>query len=84
MVMFFRAALMAVVFFLSGCAIRPLPEDVAGVPTHIIVQQIRCEARKAIVDSAIGWLTADENLNDGRVDPTSRALGFQFANGRPT
>jgi hypothetical protein len=70
----FRVALMIASFFLTGCAIHPLPENVTGVPTYTIVRQIRCEARKAIVDSAIGWLT-----NDSRVDPASRAIGQQFA-----
>lgn len=78
----FRAALVASALLVSGCAIRPLPEDVTGVPAHIIVQQIRCETRQAIVDSALGWLTADANLNNGRVDPASRAIGFEFAEGQ--
>jgi hypothetical protein len=65
----------------GGCAIRPVPEDVSGVPTYTIVRQIRCEVRQAIADSAIGWLTADENAD--RVDPASRAIGFEFAKGRP-
>jgi hypothetical protein len=34
---------------LSGCAIHPVPEDVAGVDTYHIVRQIRCEAREALV-----------------------------------
>jgi len=82
MAVFMRSTLIAVSFFVSGCAIRPLPEDVTGAPAHIIVQQIRCETRKAIVDSALGWLTADDNLENGRVDPASRALGFDFIEGR--
>jgi hypothetical protein len=66
---------------LTGCAIRPMPEDVTGVSTYTIVRQIRCETRQTIVDSAIGWLTAEGN--EDRVDSESRAIGFQFANGRP-
>lgn len=65
----------------GACAIRPVPEDVTGVPTYTIVRQIRCETRRSIVDSAIGWLTAEHN--EDRVDPASRAIGFEFANGRP-
>jgi len=34
---------------LAGCAIHPLPEDVAGVGTADIVKQIRCESREALV-----------------------------------
>jgi hypothetical protein len=78
---FTRAAVMAASLFASGCAIHPLPEDVTGVPTYTIVRQIRCETRQAIIDSAVGWLTADGN--EDRVDPASRAIGLEFANGRP-
>ena len=83
MAIFSRAALVAVCLLISGCAIRPMPEDMTGVPTHIIVQQIRCETRQAIIGSAIGWLTNPVNLSEGRVDPASRAIGLQFAEGRP-
>jgi len=74
MAMFFRALLIAISLFVTGCAIHPLPENVTGVPTYIIVRQIRCETRQAIVDSALGWLATDD-----RVDPASRAIGQQFA-----
>lgn len=33
---------------LGGCAIHPLPEQVAGVDTPHIVRQIRCETREAV------------------------------------
>jgi len=64
---------------LASCAIHPLPEDVTGLTTYEIVRQIRCEAREAVVELAIGWLTADENLKDGKVDPASRRIGIEFA-----
>lgn len=38
---------------LGGCAVRPLPEDVAGLSSYAISQQIRCEARDAIRDFAV-------------------------------
>ena len=60
---------------LVACAIHPLPEDVTGVSTYDIVRQIRCEARKAIIDSTIGWLT-----NDPKVDSESKQIGSEFAN----
>lgn len=43
------------VALLCGCAIHPLPEDVAGSrsTTINIVQKIRCEARQAIKDHAL-------------------------------
>lgn len=71
------AALLSTIF--SGCAIHPLPEDVTGLTTYEIVRQIRCEARQGIFDLAIGWLTADVNLADGKVDPASRRIGLEFA-----
>ncbi|MDO8400621.1 MAG: hypothetical protein Q7T45_22650 [Bradyrhizobium sp.] len=66
--------------FLAGCAIRPLPEQVAGVSTPVIVKQIRCETRQAVRDLALGWLTADENQANGRVDARARAIGLEFLN----
>jgi hypothetical protein len=60
----------------GGCAIHPLPEDVTGVPTYLIVRQIRCETRKAVIDSALGALTSDR-----RVDPASRAIAEEFKEG---
>src|SRR5690349_18485200 len=67
----------------AGCAIHPLPEDFSGVPTDTIVQQIRCETRQAIIDSALGWLTEEENLREHLVDLHSRNIGLQFRSGRP-
>src|SRR6266700_1158784 len=68
--------------FLAGCAIRPLPENVSGVSTPVIVKQVRCETRQAVKDLALGWLTADENQANGRVDPRARAIGFEFLDGQ--
>lgn len=77
-----RLCAMALALTSAGCAIRPLPEDFSGAPTDTIVQQIRCETRKAIIDSALGWLTEDENLERGQVDLYSRNVGLEFRNGR--
>ena len=41
---------------LTACAIHPLPEDVTGVPTNLIVRKIRCEARAAIKDNLLQFL----------------------------
>jgi hypothetical protein len=49
-------AAVAAVFLLSGCAIHPLPEDVAGVDTSDIVRQIRCETREAAAQFVAGQL----------------------------
>lgn len=68
-------AVLVCLIALEACAIHPLPEDVTGVSTYDIVRQIRCEARKAIFDSAIGWLT-----NDPKVDSESKQIGSEFAN----
>jgi hypothetical protein len=70
------------ILLLVGCAIRPLPQDFSGVPTTVIVKQIRCETQKAIKDLAIGWLTSDDNFANGRVDAVSRQIGFDFDEGR--
>lgn len=39
-----------VAFGITGCSIHPLPDDVTRKTTYDIVQQIRCEARRAIED----------------------------------
>jgi hypothetical protein len=67
----------------AGCAIHPLPEDVSGTPTYIIVRQIRCETRQAIIENVLGWLTSEQNQIEGKVDPVSRQTGIEFRNGRP-
>src|ERR1700731_1780434 len=78
MSMLSRIALAGASVFVSGCAIHPLPEDFSGVPTNVIVKQIRCETRKAVIDLALGWLTNPENLANGRVDPRAHEIGLQF------
>jgi hypothetical protein len=70
------ASVVGIAISVASCAIHPVPEDVTGVPTYIIVRQIRCETRQAIIDSALGWLA-----NDDRVDRDSRDIGVQFSNG---
>ena len=35
---------------LAGCSAHPLPDDVTRISTHDIVQQIRCEAARAVKD----------------------------------
>jgi hypothetical protein len=77
------AGALAVAIAIAGCAIHPLPEDVSGVPTYVIVRQIRCETRQAIIENAIGWLVSEENQIEGKVDPASRVIGLEFQNGRP-
>src|SRR5580692_7732176 len=46
------AAVAAALMF-SGCAIHPVPEDVAGVTTYQIARQIRCETRAAAKERVI-------------------------------
>lgn len=43
---------------LSGCSTVPLPEDVTRKTTYDIVQQIRCEARRAVIDFGYYYKTA--------------------------
>jgi hypothetical protein len=69
---------LSVALVVTGCAIHPLPQDFSGVPTYVIVRQIRCETRQAVIQNALGWLTSDP-----KVDPASRAIGVEFQGGRP-
>jgi hypothetical protein len=59
--------------WVGGCAIHPLPDEVTGVSTADIVKQIRCEARQAIFDFAIGYLTGPKNPDD-----EARQIGLEF------
>lgn len=43
---------------LAGCATHPLPDNVTRPTTYGIVDQIRCEAKRAVVDSARGFTDA--------------------------
>jgi hypothetical protein len=72
----YRVLAAALCFGSAGCAIHPLPEDVTGVTTYEIVRRVRCEAKQAVFDIAVYWLIHDE-----KVDPASRAIGLQFADG---
>jgi hypothetical protein len=45
-----RIFFLGVAPFLAGCAIHPLPEDVTRTATQAIVQQVRCEAKSAVVE----------------------------------
>lgn len=42
---------------IAGCATHPLPENVTAFDTKEIVFQIRCEARAALKDATIAFLT---------------------------
>jgi hypothetical protein len=44
--------LLGLVFWVTGCSIHPLPEDVARSSTIEIVEKIRCEAQQAIWENA--------------------------------
>ena len=68
--------LMALV--LSGCAIHPLPEDVTGVNSYIIVRQIRCETRQVAIDALFNYLTDPYNITHNKVDVFSYNLGQQL------
>jgi hypothetical protein len=70
----FSTVPLAAVVWLAGCAIHPLPDDVTGVTTYNIVRQIRCEARQAIFDFAVDYLTGPKN----NFDDDARTIGLQF------
>jgi hypothetical protein len=44
---------LSLALLVTGCAIRPLPEQVAGITTFNIVKQIRCETREAAFNTFI-------------------------------
>lgn len=71
-----RGILIALPISLTGCAIHPLPDDVTGVSTYNIVRQIRCEARQAVFDYAINWLTGPNNP-----DLAAKEIGREFREG---
>lgn len=69
----------------TGCAIRPLPDDFAHVSTYTIVRQIRCETRQAVIESILTFLTHEKNhhvihLANGhtfqKVDDNSYSIGM--------
>jgi hypothetical protein len=43
---------------LAGCSTHPLPDDVTRKSTYDIVDQIRCEARRAVIEHAYNYKTA--------------------------
>jgi hypothetical protein len=69
--------LLAMVSVLSGCSIRPLPEDISGVDTYHIVRRIRCEARDYLRHAIIVWL---DDMADRTGDPLPRGLALQYRN----
>jgi len=69
-----RLTAVATLVWVGGCAIHPLPDDVTGVSTYNIVRQIRCEARQAVFDFAIEYLTGPKNT----YDEEARKIGLQF------
>jgi|SoiMethySBSTD1v2_1073268.scaffolds.fasta_scaffold261076_3 hypothetical protein len=71
-------AALAASFLVSGCAIHPLPEDVTGVPTYHIVRQIRCEARAAVISSAIEGL---KNYANSVSDPEVQRIAMEYKDG---
>jgi len=62
----------------GGCAIHPLPDDVAHVSTYEIVRQVRCETRQAVIDSMLRYLTSDYNLRENKLDRHSYDIGHQL------
>jgi hypothetical protein len=62
---------------LTGCSIHPLPDDVTGVPTYIIVRQVRCETRQAVIQSLFNYLTTESNMHDNLLDENSYNIGLQ-------
>ena len=53
-----RLAIIGLAPALAACSIHPLPEDVTRKATYDIVEQIRCEARRAVAEYARSYTTA--------------------------
>jgi hypothetical protein len=65
---------------LSGCSIRPLPQDVTGYDTYEIVSKIRCEAREAVRGYTIEFIRKTRpDIADGL---KSGAISFRNFNRR--
>lgn len=45
-----------IVCCLTACSIHPIPKDVTGLSTAMIVRKIRCEARDAVISKALVYL----------------------------
>ncbi|WFU54667.1 hypothetical protein QA639_34550 [Bradyrhizobium pachyrhizi] len=74
-----RPFLFSALFLLSGCAIAPVTDDVAHVSASNIARQIRCEARQAVIDALLGYLTSvDNNMNKKKLDDYSFAIGNEL------
>jgi hypothetical protein len=53
-----------------GCSTFPLPDDVTRKSTYDIVEQIRCEARRAVVDHAYDYKTG--------IDYKTASVAYEF------
>lgn len=62
----------------SGCAIHPLPDDVAHISTYTVVRQVRCEPRQAVIDALFRYPTSPSNLRFNRLDEYSLNVGRQL------
>jgi hypothetical protein len=70
---------MTLSLLLSGCAIAPVTDDFAHVSASNIARQVRCEARQAVIDALIGFLTdPTNNENKKKLDDHSFAVGNQL------
>lgn len=69
----------ALVLGLAGCAINPVTDDVAHISASNIARQVRCEARQAVIDALLGYLTnEDNNKNKNKLDDYSYNLGKEL------
>lgn len=57
----------------SSCSVTPLPDDLPGVSTIQIVQQIRCETRHALAE------TLRVNLEDAKDDPYAQQIAASWS-----
>jgi hypothetical protein len=61
---------------LAGCSTFPLPDDVTRKSTQAIVEQIRCEARRAVLDYAYHYKDGANRKNT--VDYKTATVAYEF------
>jgi hypothetical protein len=88
MTMTLRSAIaISVALALAGCATHPLPGDFSRISTYQIVQQIRCDAKRAVIDYGRTYGTAsiayefEFDVTENNVLGADATFGWPLASG---
>jgi hypothetical protein len=82
-----RHIVLSVVPVLIGCSLHPLPDDVTRTATDAIVQQVRCEAKAAVLDFGARLGNAgvayefEFNITENNSESGNLGLTHPFSNG---